>query len=110
MAKQVSVIATGIEPESLIMLRTRFLLDWYKFYGVKYPYALFDFQRKLLRDGMYEAYNIWLFGPAANQAEYKSWTALHKAEYDNFTTWQRNHPLKLRNDEFYNTGKIASIK
>ncbi|WP_126245628.1 tetratricopeptide repeat protein [Chitinophaga rhizosphaerae] len=110
MAKNVSVIATGIEPQSLIMLRTRFLLDWYKFYGVKYPYALFDFQRKLLRDGMFESYNYWLFGPAANQSEYKSWTALHKPDYDNFTAWQRNHPLKLRDDEFYNTGKIATIK
>jgi len=110
MAKQVSVIATGIEPESLIMLRTRFLLDWYNFYGVRYPYALFDFQRKLLKEGMFEAYNQWLFGPVSNQAEYKAWTNLHKAEYDSFSAFQRNHPLKLRDEEFYNTGRLASIK
>ena len=110
MAKQVSVIATGIETQSLIMLRTRFLLDWYNFYGVRYPYALFDFQRKLLKDGMFESYNQWLFGPVANQSEYKAWTTLHKAEYDTFSSWQRNHPLKLRDDEFYNTGKLAVIK
>ncbi len=109
-AKQVSVIATGIEPQSLIMLRTRFLLDWYSFYGVRYPYALFDFQRKLLKEGMFESYNQWLFGPVANQAEYKAWTSLHKTEYDAFSAWQRNHPLKLREDEFYNTGKLAVIK
>ena len=110
MAKQVSVIATGIEPESLIMLRTRFLLDWYNFYGMKYPYALFDFQRRLLKDGMFEAYNHWMFGPVANPAEYKAWTTLHKTSYDAFSAWQRNHPLKLRQDEFYNTGKLAVIK
>lgn len=110
MAKQVSVITTGIEPESLIMLRTRFLLDWYNFHSLKYPYALFDFQRKLLKEGLFEAYNHWLFGPVSNQAQYKAWTALHKTEYDSFTMYQRDHPLKLRKDEFYNTGKIASIK
>lgn len=110
MAKQVSVVTTGIEPQSLIMLRTRFLLDWYNYYGVRYPYALFDFQRKLLKDGMFESYNQWLFGPVANQAEYKAWTTLHKPEYDTFSAWQRNHPLKLRADEFYNTGKLATIK
>ncbi|WP_346316523.1 tetratricopeptide repeat protein [Chitinophaga sp. YIM B06452] len=110
MAKQVSVIATGIEPQSLVMLRTRFLLDWYNFYSLKYPYALFDFQRKLLRDGMFEAYNQWLFGPSANAADYKAWTALHKTEYDSFSAWQRNHPLKLKDEEFYNTGKLATIK
>ncbi|MGX5820110.1 tetratricopeptide repeat protein [Chitinophaga lutea] len=110
MAKQTSVIASGIETESLIMLRTRFVLDWYNFYAVRYPYALFDFQRKLLKDGMFEAYNRWLFGPVSNQAEFKSWTTLHKADYDTFTSWQRNHPLKLKDDEFYNTGRLATIK
>src|SRR5690606_27241403 len=107
---QVSVITTGIEPESLIMLRTRFLLDWYNFYCLRYPYALFDFQRRLLKDGMFVAYDQWIFGPVANQAEYMAWTTLHKTDYDAFSVWQRNHPLKLREDEFYNTGKIATIK
>lgn len=110
MAKQVSVIATGIEPQSLVMLRTRFLLDWYNFYALKFPYALFDFQRKMLRDGMFEAYNQWLFGPSANAADYKAWTSLHKTEYDSFTKWQRDHPLKLKDEQFYNTGKLATIK
>lgn len=107
MAKQVSVVMTGIEPEGLIMLRTRFLLDWYNFYSLKFPFALFDFQRKLLKEGMFESYNQWIFGPASNQADYKAWTNVHKTEYDAFTQFQRNNPLKLRSDEFYNTAKLV---
>lgn len=107
MGKQVSVIMTGIDQETLTMLRTRFLLDWYNFSGVKYPYALFDFQKKLLKEGLFEAYNQWLFGPVANQSAYKSWTTMHKTEYDAFLQYQRNHPLKLRTDEYYNDNRFS---
>jgi tetratricopeptide (TPR) repeat protein len=107
MGKQVSVIMAGIDPETLVMVRTRFLLDWYNFSGVKYPYALFDFQRKLLKEGMFEAYNQWLFGPVANQSAYKTWTGMHKTEYDAFLQYQRSHPLKLRADEYYNDNRFV---
>jgi hypothetical protein len=107
LAKQTSVITNGIDPEALIMLRTRFILDWYNFYSFKYPFALFDLQRSLLKEGMFEAYNQWIFGPVASQAGYRAWTNLHKAEYDRFIQYQRNHPFKLRPDEYYNDGHFT---
>jgi tetratricopeptide (TPR) repeat protein len=109
MGKQISVVTSGIDPDVLIMVRTRFLLDWFNFYGTKYPYALFDFQRTLLREGMFESYNQWLFGPAANQANYKAWVGLHKDDYNAFLKFQRNHPLKPRPDEYYNDGKFTLV-
>jgi tetratricopeptide (TPR) repeat protein len=109
MRKQISVVTGGIDPDALIMVRTRFLLDWFNFYGMKYPYALFDFQRNLLREGMFESYNHWLFGPAANQANYKAWIGLHKQEYDAFLKFQRSYPLKPMPDEYYNDGKFTLV-
>jgi tetratricopeptide (TPR) repeat protein len=109
MGKQINVVTGGIDPEVLVMVRTRFLLDWFNFYGMKYPFALFDFQRNLLREGMFESYNQWLFGPAANQAGYKAWIGLHKQEYDAFLNYQRNNPLKPRPDEYYNDGRFTLI-
>ncbi|SFE28112.1 Tetratricopeptide repeat-containing protein [Chitinophaga sp. CF118] len=107
MGKQVGVVMTGIDPESLTMLRTRFLLDWYNFSGLRFPYALFDFQRTLLREGMFEAYNQWIFGPVANQAAFKAWTSLHKSDYDGFLQFQRSHTLKMRPDEHYNDNHFS---
>jgi len=107
MGKQVSIVMSGIDPETLIMLRTRFLLDWFNFSGLRYPYALFDFQRTLLKEGMFEAYNQWVFGPVANQAAFKAWTTLHKTDYDSFLQFQRNHPLKMRPDEYYNDNRFS---
>jgi hypothetical protein len=49
----------------------------------------------------------WLFGPVASQATFRSWTNLHKAEYDKFMQYQRNHPFKLRPDEYYNDGRFS---
>ncbi|WP_206155884.1 tetratricopeptide repeat protein [Chitinophaga fulva] len=109
MGKQLSVITGGVDPDALIMARTRFLLDWYNSHSGNYPYALFDFQQKMLQQGMFESYNQWLFGPAANQAGYKAWVTLHKQEYDDFLKYQRNHPLKPRPDEYYNDGKFTLI-
>jgi len=108
-AKQLSVVTTGIEVENLIMLRTRFILDWFNFSDEKYPLALFDFHQQLLKDGMFEAYNQWLFGPVSNQSAYKAWTSLHQDEYNRFSKYQRDQPFKPRKDEFYddNNTKIS---
>nr|WP_262888702.1 tetratricopeptide repeat protein [Chitinophaga solisilvae] len=109
MGKQMSVVTGGVDPDALIMARTRFLLDWNNFYGVKFPYSLFDFQRKMLREGLFEAYNQWLFGPAASQAGYKAWIGLHKQDYDAFLKYQRSNPLKPQPDEYYNDGKFTLL-
>ncbi len=110
MGKQIGVVMAGIDPETLIMLRTRFLLDWYSFSDQRFPYALFDYQRSLLKQGLFEAYNQWMFGPVANQPAYRAWTTMHKAEYDTFLQYQRNHPLKLRADEYYNDNKFTMVR
>ncbi|GAA4302991.1 tetratricopeptide repeat protein [Compostibacter hankyongensis] len=106
LAKSATVITRGITPETLIMLRTRFILDWTRFYSLYYPYALFDFQRQLLKDGLFEAYNQWIFGPAANQAAYRTWTGLHKAEYDRLMKYLQENSLQPRAGEFYQNEKI----
>ncbi len=107
MGKQTSVVMTGIDPETLVMVRTRFLLDWFNFSGVKFPYALFDYQRTLLKEGLFDAYTQWIFGPVSNQSAFKAWTNLHKSEYDAFLQYQRSHPLKLRPDEYYNDNRFS---
>jgi hypothetical protein len=72
--KQSSLTAKGITIESLNMIRTRFILDWYANYASKFPFRLFDYQQQLIREGMFEAYNQWLFGPVDNLASFDQWT------------------------------------
>ena len=61
-ARDQSKLQAVIDFAQTARCRTRFILDWSKTYGAKFPFKLFDFQQQLLREGMFEAYNQWLFG------------------------------------------------
>ncbi|MCW3110771.1 MAG: tetratricopeptide repeat protein [Segetibacter sp.] len=99
--KQQSQISLGITPESLIVIRTRFILDWYNKYSGKYPFKLFEHQRQLLQEGMFEAYNIWLFGPAANLKTYQTWQQYHQEDLNTFLAFIRSKVFKIPEGQQY---------
>jgi len=100
--KQSSVISKGITAETLGMIRSRFILDWFATYGTRFPFKLFDYQRQLLQQGLFDAYNQWLFGPVDNLAAYDSWTKAHADQFDAFTTFQRNRVFRMPANQYYN--------
>jgi tetratricopeptide (TPR) repeat protein len=99
--KQSSVAAAGINAESLTMIRTRFILDWYKDYAAKFPFKLFDLHKQLLEDGMFDAYNQWLFGSVQNLAAYQNWTITHSTDYNEFNHFQKGRIFKLPPGQYY---------
>ncbi len=101
MAKQSSLANKGISTEALTMIRTRFILDWYANNAVKYPFRLFDYQRQLLSEGMFNAYNQWLFGPIENLAAYENWTKTHPEEYNGFSTFQKSRIFRMTPGQYY---------
>lgn len=105
--KQSSLTGRGINVESLTMIRSRFILDWYAQYGSKFPFKLFDYQQQLLRTGMFEAYNEWLFGPVENLAAFDQWTRTNAEAYKKFTTFQKNRVFKMPQGQFYGERKSS---
>ena len=101
MNKQGAVAATGINPEALIMIRSRFILDWYNSYGDKIPFKLFELHRQLLQEGLFDAYNQWLFGSVSNLSVYQNWTNKHADEYNEFTRFQRGRVFKIPAGQYY---------
>jgi len=99
--KNQSVIASGITTESLIMLRTRFLLDWRQEMSVKYPYRLMDHHLQLLQDGLFEAYNYWIFEAASNLNAYESWMKANATAYQNFSRFQKSRVFKVPAGQHY---------
>jgi len=99
--KQSSLINNGINTETLTMIRSRFILDWYETNAVKYPFKLFDFQRQLLQEGMFDAYNQWLFGTSENLAAYDNWTKAHAEEYEAFSKFQKSRIFKMPAGQYY---------
>jgi len=101
MSKQASLASKGITTETLTMIRTRFILDWYETNATKYPFRLFDYQQQLLQEGMFDAYNHWLFEPTENLAAYDNWTKTHAEEYNAFNNFQRSRVFKMPFGQYY---------
>ena len=101
MSKQSSLASMGLNTEVLTMIRTRFILDWYSANAAKYPFRLFEFHRQLLTEGMFDAYNQWLFGPVENLAAYDNWTKTHPDEYNAFNAFQRSRVFRMPPGQYY---------
>ncbi len=100
-SKQNAVATAGINTETLTMIRTRFILDWYQDYADKLPFKLFELHRQLLQEGMFDAYNQWVFESVQNLAAYQNWTVLHAAEYNEFTKFQKGRIFKIPVGQYY---------
>ncbi len=102
MSKQSSLAGKGITTEILTMIRTRFILDWYQQGNAsRFPFKLFDYHQQLIREGLFDAYNQWLFGPGENLAAYDNWTKSHEEEYNAFNKFQRNHIFRMPPGQYY---------
>jgi hypothetical protein len=104
MNRQTDVLKTGVHTESLIMLRSRFLLDWWaQENNKKYPFQLFEWQRSLLQEGHFESYNQWLFGPADDLDKFQQYTEskLKGAEYQSFMKFRENRIFKIPAGQYY---------
>ncbi|WP_346236568.1 tetratricopeptide repeat protein [Niabella insulamsoli] len=100
-AKQSGISAQGITPESLAMIRTRFILDWNTSFAKTYPFRLFEYHQQLMKDGLFDSYNQWMFGPVSDQPEFEKWVAAHKAEYDKFTDFHKSRVFKMPKGQTY---------
>jgi len=100
MNKQTAVATQGINTESLTMIRTRFIIDWFADPS-KPKYRLFDYQQQLLRSGLFDAYNQWIFGSAENLAGFQNWVNVHSLEFNAFTALQRSTVFKMPDNQYY---------
>jgi tetratricopeptide (TPR) repeat protein len=95
MTDQSQSVALGVTPESLNILRSKFVLEWFEKYGDKYPFRLFEYQRQLLKEGLFDAYDEWTFGTASGLAAFQSWTAQHADDYNRFIYFQKGRVFKI---------------
>jgi len=101
MLQSIETESGDVSPEMITAFRARFLLDWANTNANSYPYRLFDFHLQLLRDGMFDAYNQWLFGPVINKNKYDNWVYTHDDEMKNFTQFQKNVLFKMPAEQYY---------
>src|SRR5580704_14635472 len=98
-------ISQGVTTESLTVLRTKFIINWFDTYPTNYPFHLFDYERQLLKEGMFDAYNQWLFGAAENLTVFQAWTTAHSDEYTRFTDFQKGRVFRMPGGQYYQEPK-----
>jgi len=101
MAPLTDIAKGGLTAESLTVLRTRFILNWFNTYPGNYPFRLFEYQRQLLKEGMFDAYNQWIFGAAGNLPAFQTWTNAHNEEYKRFIDFQQGRVFKMPEGQYY---------
>jgi hypothetical protein len=94
MSQSATAISEGLSTENLIMLRTRFMLAWSHNYSINFPFTLFSYQDKMLHDGVYDAYNQWLFGAVDNSQEFSLWVKNNSKSYSDFENWRKRNLLQ----------------
>ena len=100
-SRQSTVANRGVTTATLTMMRTRFITDWFAGNAAKYPFRLFDYHQQLLKEGMFEAYNQWLFGTVENLPAFETWVNTHQAAYTKFTDFQKGRIFKMPAGQYY---------
>ena len=101
MNDQSAAVAQGVTAESLSILRSKFILEWFDKYQAKYPFRLFEYHQQLMKEGLFDAYNQWIFGAAQNLPAFQNWTTVHQDEYNRFINFQKNRVFKLPPKQYY---------
>lgn len=94
MLQAAPAISEGLSTENLIMLRTRFMLHYTKDYAINYPFTLLTYLDKMLHEGVFDAYNQWLFGAIDNSQEFTAWVKNNNKVYSDFESWRKRNPLQ----------------
>src|SRR5690606_34819756 len=100
-------MSDGITTDNLTMLRTRFAMEWNRRFAHQYPFTLFSYHDKMLRDGTFDAYNQWLFGAVENLNQYQSWNKFHDKAMPALESWVKANPYKPTAGDFYNSGDVT---
>jgi Tfp pilus assembly protein PilF len=99
--RQSALALKGITTDNLLVIRSRFILDWFNLSAGKYPHQLFDHMQYLMREGMFEAYNQWLFGASAEPNAFQLWINNNKEQYGRYVDYQRNKLFRMPADQHY---------
>lgn len=89
LAKAAPLAKEGLNGTNITPVRSLFLQEWAREKQQQYPFRLFDQQQLLVREGVFEAYNQWLFAAAANSEAYRSWQELNPEKEAAFKLFQQ---------------------
>ena len=88
-----------IDLNSLSQIRQKFIQNYFTEDFKNYPNVLFEYQKKLLDNNIFNAYNHYLFQIGAEE-EFNNWLEANRSEYDKFVEWYTTNQniIKITNE------------
>ncbi len=94
-------VAEGLSIDHISSIRTRLLMEWMSDNAKQYPYQLFLHWQHMIREGIFEAYNQWLFGAAFGEDAYQNWLKTHAEEAQKFKEFQQSRIYRQPGGQYY---------
>ncbi|MBL7701645.1 MAG: hypothetical protein JNM14_05315 [Ferruginibacter sp.] len=101
MNKQTALLSAGINMQTLSIIRTRFILEWDAEFAKKFPFKLFQIHKQYIQEGIFEAYNQWVFASEQNMAAYQKWNTDHPKEYAALNRFLQDRIFKVPAGQYY---------
>ncbi len=80
---------------SVTFFRKKFLEEWFTGkYTEHFDNSLFDYQKKILDAGHFDAYSRWSL-QIGNYSAYKEWMKANKKKSEKFKEWMKENPIEL---------------
>ncbi len=77
---------TEVTPQSLAEMRALFIQLYFQGDAEEFPVILFDYHKKMIEAGVFEAYNHYLF-QMSDPERFEAWRAAHQENFDKFVIW-----------------------
>ncbi|MAX80046.1 MAG: hypothetical protein CL843_07715 [Crocinitomicaceae bacterium] len=97
--------AGTIDLNSLDKIRTTFVKNYYSMgHSKTHPNALFEYQKEILENGHFKAYNHWIL-MKGDEAAFLVWQENNKDKWDNFVNWFSENPIELSTENQFYSGQ-----
>lgn len=95
--------STEINLNSFSQIRQEFLKSYFQKDFKDYPNILFDYQKKMMDNNLFEAYNHYIFQMGA-ETEFANWLKTNEAEYNKFVDWytKNENIINLTKQNYWN--------
>jgi tetratricopeptide (TPR) repeat protein len=100
-SKQPPIPLNDVNVSSLTTLRMTFIKDW-KQNSANAPFKLFEYHDQLIKEGLFDAYNQWLFS-SYNPEAYQAWIEANKEKMAAFQQFVGGRVYKVPAGQYYQT-------
>lgn len=97
----------SININSLHIVRSNFVDIYFKNgYNKSFPNILFDYQKKIMDAGHFEAYNHWVL-MKGDKERFDKWQSANQQKWDSFISWFAFNPLVVNETNRFYRGQYA---